>query len=258
MVVMAAENDQQVTWTQRNPTGEPAYVLIVHSSDLTCSKGDEFTMDIYISGAGNVDLAKLYVSIPSYIPETIKIRPDGMRENVKLTYLEPTEITSKKVNNEASEEFLPSVFDLTLPSYFFKHKFLDNDPTHLGVQGERIQLDPRYGKKSYHAPISFSFSIAKYAPPGDHNIYLHLVYKDGSKWYSNSTVLKIHIKQWYENDGTRFLVMLAAIASVISGLWALCNCFNGIPTTVTPISTIIVPIIIILGLWFFYIFIDRN
>lgn len=277
---MAAEHNQNgncVSWLGssaciRNTMGEPAYVLIVHSSDPTCCRGDNYKIEVYISGAGNVDYleeysalaaAKLYVSIPAYIPEIIKRDPkdERIRLTVKSIYPEITDIETQ-IDFKAihREDFHTNVFDLTLPHYFFNRKFRNSNPNDLGIEGERILWNKQWWMEDnyYYAPLSFSFTVAKKAPSGDHNIYLHLVYRDCLRWYSNSATLKIHIKQWYENDGTRFLVMLAAIASITSGLWALCNCFNGLPTPVRSISTIIAPIILILGLWGLYIFIARD
>jgi hypothetical protein len=252
--------------------GEPAYVLIVHSSDPTCGRGDNYKVEVYISGVGDVDClvgnrglaaAKLYVSIPAYIPETIKRDPkdERIRLTVKVIHHEYTKIeTPTDFHAIRHEDFHTNAFDLTLPHYLFNRKFLNSNPSDLGVEGERIAwnrqwwLDDNY----YYAPLSFSFTVAKNAPPGDHNIYFHLVYRDGPKWHSDCATLKIHIKQWYENDSTRFLVVLAAIASITSGLWALCNCFNGLPTPVRSITTIIAPIILILVLWGLYIFIARD
>ena len=79
---MAAEHNHKgfcVSWSGSpacigNMMGEPAYVLIVHSSDPTCGRGDNYKVEVYISGVGNVDYlagncglaaAKLYVSIPA-------------------------------------------------------------------------------------------------------------------------------------------------------------------------------------------------
>jgi len=206
--------------------GEPAYVLIVHSSDPTCGRGDNYNVEVYISGVGDVELAKLYVSIPPYIPDTIKIDPDGRRLTVKTKTFRYTEIVSPNFFKEKLDknDLHPNVFDLTIPHYFFNRKFYNNDPNDLGVEGERITWDKQWWLDDYyHAPISFSFTVANDAPSGDHNIYLHLVYKDCLRWYSNCATLKIHIKQWYEEDCIRILVVLATIASIISGCFALSN-----------------------------------
>jgi hypothetical protein len=126
---MAAENNRRgvlVSWPVSpaciwNMMGEPAYVLIVHSSDPTCGKGDNYKVEVYISGAGSVDLAKLYVSIPAYIPETIEILPDGRRLTVKTKQPEYTEIiSSRDFKAKLDENNLHSnVFDLTVSHYLF-------------------------------------------------------------------------------------------------------------------------------------------
>jgi hypothetical protein len=245
---MAAEGNNPISWSVtpdciRNMMGEPAYVLIVHSSDPSCGRGDNYKVEVYISGAGDVDqfkkvsLAKLYVSVPAYIPKTLEILEKGPNEIIRLSveakYLEYTSIEPSRNPNTSMEPNFKAklnktrhtnAFDITLPHYLFGKKFFNTDPKDLGVEGERIIWDKEYWKEDYYAPpLSFNFNVAGNAPPGDHNIYLHLVYKSCSKWYSSSAILKIHIKQWYEEDTIRALVISAAIGSIISGCYALYN-----------------------------------
>jgi hypothetical protein len=232
---MATENNQQgvlVAWPSAqkciaNMMGEPAYVLVAHSSDPNRGRGEKYTVEVYISGVGDVEIAKLYVSIPAYIPKTIKMDPEDERRRltVKSTYLEYTEVKSP-IDFKAirREKLVSNAFDLTVPHYFFNRRFLNTDPRDLGVEGERIVWNKQWWLDDYYyAPLSFSFTVANNAPSGDHNIYFHLVYKDCLRWYSNCTTLKIHIKQWYEGDCIRILVVLATIASIISGYFALSN-----------------------------------
>lgn len=192
--------------------GEPAYMLIVHSSDPTKGKGDEYGVEVYISGVGDVEVAKLYVSIPAYIPETIEMDPDGRRLTVKARILK-------------QEDLHPNSFDLTIPNYLFNRKFFNSDPNDLGVEGERVTWDDRSWEKLHYSPLYFIFTIANDAPCGDHNIYLHLVYKSCLRWYSNSATVKIHIKRWYEQELIQLFVIIAALASIISGCYALYNIF---------------------------------
>ncbi|NLE25792.1 MAG: hypothetical protein GX625_10725 [Clostridiaceae bacterium] len=240
---MAPENNQKrilASWPaspncKGNMMGEPAYVLIAHSSDPNKGRGEEYNVEVYISGIGDVDelpgepgyaAAKLYVSIPAYLPETFKREPNWVRLSVKSKYTEYTEIKLlndfKGILREGSHT---SAFDCTVPLYLFHRKLLDNNPNNLGVEGERMVWDKQWWKDTnyYYAPFSFSFTVANNAPSGDHNIYLHLVYRDCLRWYSNNITLKIHIKQWYEEDYIHFLAILAALASIVSAFYALYN-----------------------------------
>ncbi|MDD4690560.1 MAG: hypothetical protein PHE51_12570 [Eubacteriales bacterium] len=220
----------------RNTMGEPAYVLIAHSSDPNKGRGEEYNVEVYISGIGDVDelpgepgyaAAKLYVSIPAYLPETFKRETNGIRLSVKSKYTEYTEIKSqidfKGILREGSHT---TTFDLTVPIYLFHRKFLDDNPYNLGVEGERIVWDKQWWRDNnfYYAPFSFSFTVANNAPSGDHNIYLHLVYRDCLKWYSSCATMKIHIKRWYEKDYMQLLVLIAASVTIILAcydLWKL-------------------------------------
>ena len=153
-------------------------MLIAHSSDPTRDRGDSYTVEIYISGVGDVELAKLYISIPAYIPETLQVDQDGTRLSVETRQLEftsPDFLKAKEITQRHT-----NVFSLTVPLYIFNRTILDVDPDHLGIEGERIRWDKRFWLGIHYAPFSFSFKVAENAPPGDHNIYLHLVYKDSS------------------------------------------------------------------------------
>jgi len=215
----------------QNMMGEPAYVLIAHFSDPDKGRGEKYIVDIYISGVGDVDellgdsgyaAAKLYVSIPDYLPETIERKSNGIRYSVKSKYTKYTEIkSSDDFEGIHHEELHTNVFDLTLPIFLFHRRFLDNNPNNLSVEGERIVWNKQWWQEEnyYYAPFSFSFTVANKAPSGDHNIYLHLAYRDCLKWYSNCTTLKIHIRRWYEQDYIQFLVVVAAFATMIS-VWS--------------------------------------
>jgi len=208
----------------RNFMGEPAFQLIAHSSDPTKGRGDEFVIEIYISGAGNLDLAKMHVSIPSYIPKTIEILPDGTRKSVLIK-----QIMHKYAGSDEAEvipEIVPAVFSVGIANYMFGRSLRSKDPTDLTNEGEVRKFNgQKIWVEKYYPPLSISFTISRDAPPGDHNIYLHLVYRDMLRWYSDKATLKVHIKQWYEEEWIRYLAILAAIASILSGLNALHNIY---------------------------------
>jgi|WetSurSiteA1Bulk_404760.scaffolds.fasta_scaffold32172_1 hypothetical protein len=47
--------------------GEPSYNILVHTSDPHLDPGDKFKIEIFISGAGDVDLSRISFSIPQFI-----------------------------------------------------------------------------------------------------------------------------------------------------------------------------------------------
>ena len=212
-----------------NFVGEPAYSLIIHSGDTNLVQGSDFEFDVYISGAGDVDCAKIQVFIPPHLAESISHSPaDGVDTKVKVryrTYTEPGFVGEFVY----LEQNMYNSFNIPLPiQYFTKTIITENDQIsedHLMVEGEMDKSIETEPSSPLYAPLSFHFKIAKRAPAGDHNIFLHLTYRssknDISKWHSENTILKIHVRQWYEKDIANF----AVYAVYITAIYALVQLF---------------------------------
>jgi hypothetical protein len=54
--------------------GEPSYNILVHTSDPHLDPGDKFKIEIFISGAGDVDLSRISFSIPQFIVKGGKVK----------------------------------------------------------------------------------------------------------------------------------------------------------------------------------------
>jgi len=177
--------------------GEPSYNIEVQASNSRVNTGDNYSMNIFISGVGDAKFGKIRVNIPDYIVEDETIfRKSFDRLNFIVNH------TTNKI------ELLPSPITLKPQTpgfdYFVGNMYftLFNIDAFLNI-GETI-------------PLTINFTISPNAPGGDHNIYLTLFYKLGDKWYTSSHVVSLHINRWYEKDwmqGFVFISLLAALAA---------------------------------------------
>jgi hypothetical protein len=209
-----------------NYSGEPSFRLVIRSDNPSVGRGDPFNFDIYISGAGDVEWAKLFFLIPKHLAETIKLTQEEInakklnpdqKYKVKITYLEFDQIDNSGFKDlkelTLKEKYVTHIFNTTLANWNLNRVM--HDQNSLFCVGETNQKG--------HAPICCSLTIDEYAPSGDHEIALNLAYKDAilEKWYTNSHSLKIHVKNWYETDEVKYLSVAYIIIQLLLVLWRL-------------------------------------
>jgi hypothetical protein len=175
--------------------GDPSYALEIETSNNKLNPGDDFEMDLRVSGAGSVDASKIRVSIPFYIVQNSKIDTHTLRyKNNSETY------TDDWSTGTATSFFIMP------PNEYFKNR---NDS--FASFGEIYNSIG--GKK--RGPISIKFTLRDDAPRGDQNIYTILYYKHDDKWYIDKQVVPIHNKYWYEGDRLQYLALLALAGGLI-------------------------------------------
>lgn len=194
--------------------GEPSYIIEVHASCNRVNADDLFSMGIYISGVGDVELAKLRVFIPNYLVkekdaighkyiklDQVFFYPSNPNLTEKVTYLDQEPQFSKTVR---SEFFIPrdirGLHNYGETTAHFKENLLDD-----------------------HPPFNLSFHISQDAPAGDHAININLFYKSNGKWYSDIKTVPLHVNYWYENEIWQYAIIIALITSIISAISDLPN-----------------------------------
>jgi len=210
--------------------GEPSYKLVIRTDSPTVDKEKDFNFDVFFSGAGDVDHAKLFVLIPYYLAAIIRPSGDDQRLPSKMmpravvTYWDVTlgaaslpDGLRKVTGMKWTEQPVQNLFCITLPSIFFS-KFVRTDeaPNPGFTCSGEMEGD--------YPPLTCRFKIARDAPPGDHEIVLNLVYRDAYgklKWFSDKASLKIHIKKWYETEEIQVLSLAYIIVSLLVMLWTL-------------------------------------
>jgi len=164
-------------------------MLKLQTSDTTLNAGENFKIELFITGAGDINLSKILVSIPEYI---VKDR------RVKFTSVDYSLIDSnKKIFHPSLEiqEEEPSFYMLPSPIMYM----------YFGAENENFSIKPHIGGEmiyqlngTNYAPYTIDFAIANNASAGDRDILISFIYKYGGKWYQDSKTIRLHINHWYE------------------------------------------------------------
>ena len=227
-----------------NLDGEPSYRLVIHSRNANVDKNNdiEFDFDVYISGGGNVGVAKLFGFVPDFLiekeefPEKL-VDGHAVDNGRRVRVIRRWPGRGQIFKNEGTIELTPTPeedvglynLNIPIPPYIFKRV---KDPVvkyHIMNEGEVSRVGggdnlPRESGYTY-PPLNFRFKIAKDAPSGDHQIHLNLSYRNASgipKWYTDKTAITIHVKHWYDDERYRMAILLPAayvLVQIILILW---------------------------------------
>jgi hypothetical protein len=216
--------------------GEPAYELLIHSDDPHVWNGDNYNTIIEISGAGDVDCAKITLSAP----------PNLISGDVTYTYRLAADLLP-----ESHKSPLPAFFEV--PFIYFTNFNWRINPitgyTTLSNVGEWYNI---VGDKR-EPTLSVSFKIAEKAPKGDHRIFLNMTYKSqfSQTWYTNKQAIDIHVCHWYEDQKLKYLIIVPIIPAlfliwnqVIIPLFAFLDSW-GIPANIVEFAKILIIVLII-------------
>lgn len=189
--------------------GEPQYAIKVQTSDTTLDPGTPFKIELFITGAGDVNFSRISISIPDYIIT---------KRIVKFTSLNYTVIDQKnriirgnpKIQNE-EPSFYVIVPDIL---YMLPAENGDNfSPKPLTFGEATYQLNG-----TNYAPYTVDFVVANNATAGDRDISINFIYKYIDKWYQDAKTIRLHINHWYETEFWRTALELGAILGIILSL----------------------------------------
>lgn len=177
-----------------NYHGVPSFKIHSHADKKSLEPGDNISIGIFISGAGDVDENHLRIYIPPNIiaNDEVTLKQFAINETYKLFVGPP--IVQKFGNSIGS----------TVPDFYlqyFDDKMFNPGDTQLNDKGV---ITP---------PLSVEFTINNKAPPGEHEIHIILLYKNGSNWYFTEDVEEIHISEWYERDWFYVSIILISLLS---------------------------------------------
>lgn len=190
------------TFNNSNFKGEPSYSAEVQASSNRVNTKGNFSMEIFLSGVGDVDFAKMRVNIPRYIvkEEYVKL------EEIQFI-LSPHELGKINKNVFITTTNLQPAFDLNIPDIHFTPRdikaFTNFGETAINLEGKN------------YPPYKVYFNISPNAPAGDHNIHIKLFYKSNGKWYSETQIVPIHINNWYEDEFWQKVIIGSLIISII-------------------------------------------
>lgn len=202
--------------------GGPQYTIITQTGDTHIDVERNFKMEIFISGAGDVDISRISVSIPRSIVEGEKVRLKRMVYNV-------TNANNGEFSKELKVENVDPRFYSLIDNILYKLiKESDNNfSTKPQILGESEFEFKNNG--TLYAPYTVDFKIDNNAPAGDYNIFIHYFYKYSDNWFQDSKIVAVHINHWYEEEFwikvlmtltiTGALVTIFGAVAIIVSIW---------------------------------------
>jgi hypothetical protein len=191
--------------------GDPQYSIITQTNDIYVRPLSPLKVELYISGAGDVNYSRLSVSVPRNIVYGEKMILK------RMSYIPLNPITGEILKELKVEEVDPR-FYLQIESTFYKlvRESDNNYSAKPQILGESSYIFPN--NKTQYSPITIEFAIDKNAFPGDYNLFIHYFYKYLDKWYQDTEIITLHINHWYEEEIWQWLLMGLALLSIISVL----------------------------------------
>ena len=220
---MIYENDLSIY------SGEPYYRVGFQSSNI--NDGKYFVMDIWITGAGDVDFGKLSIKIPPYLVDNESIdviRHDYYYEfynmsNQRKVRIKPIIILDKR--NKTNLVF-------QLPLIYFYPFLIDPNQINIANYGEVTMNENQIKLGNYESwPANWTYKLPEYAtkdfylyklifkkpnniPAGDHYITFDLFYKWQNKWYKDSQSLPLHVNYLYEYWEVQIGIIIIAVIGI--------------------------------------------
>lgn len=177
--------------------GEPSYKLVIHPDNKFFERGNKCKISIEISGAGDVDCAKLFLSLNLNV----------LDEEVTIIFNPPP-----GDNQQIMEDHFPLVADM--PIYIFTNKNFKMLPT--GYTTVHNLGEYRFGGTPV---LSLLCQVKPTAPSGSHKLFLNLTYKSKNNiWYTDNKEVEIYIRYWYEYRRYLLLVLSLLVLSSIPGI----------------------------------------
>lgn len=139
------------------------YDVAVSSDALDVKKGEIITFEVYILGKGDFDEAHLWVV---------------SEEKAYLNNLSLIERGNLNKNKIYEEKPIPPIIE----NPYVKRLSFDKDSPLL-MEGSNLNI---------------YLETDELIPPGDHELYFILDYKDEDGWKNSKTIKNFHIKTWYE------------------------------------------------------------
>lgn len=217
----------------------PSWQIAARVSAKTLDPGQQISIEVYFSGEGPVDSAKLFFRVP----EALDCSNHGFASiawREERTVQEPNspELGSRYAKFARADTRIEGstgmLLDLT-PGFSLPPPRTIPPFEHIGsatlAAGEfRVETEKRQPNKNEpdffsHPPVWLRWILPRGVPPGDHEIPFVLTYSKGKDIQTASYTLSVHIRPFWERAwfqalvvGSFVLAVAAAILGVISWL----------------------------------------
>jgi hypothetical protein len=187
----------------RNASKPGAYELVIRINNAEVAPDDKIELEVYITGYGYIDGAKIAFYPPPYIIDTewstwtydFGLLPNGL-------YGFGTAEQSFKTSVGAVLAISPAGFKAdrwSAPSLFFD---TDYDPNDLGGVSQ-IATETLTSK----APVEFKLQTQKKIPSGTYELHFYLTYFNGQEWKIDSKRVPLTVPNWFKrNEGITWTV----------------------------------------------------
>ncbi len=186
--------------------GEPHYSTLINIGDPHVDGGDKFRIEIFISGAGDVDLSKILIDVPRVVTKNGKVKLTALNYQT----IDPDNRTVHGAIDVKDEE---SRFYLFLPSIWYM--LIAEDGDYLSPKPQIFGESAYIINGTYYAPYTIDFVVNDKASAGDYDIHIDYMYKSSGKWYQDSKIIKLHVNNWYERDYWQTILQLGALLGIL-------------------------------------------
>jgi hypothetical protein len=187
-------------------SGEPQYLIKIQTSNTIVSPGEKFRMELFITGAGDVNLSKIYVSIPQYIVRGGRIKLTSLN----YSFVDPNNMTIHP--NIKARDQSPNFY--LIPPKILYEFVSDKDDNFLPTPKILGEVYYTLNGTNY-APYTIDFVIANNATPGDQDLFVSFIYKYSDRWFQDSKTIRLHINNWYQESLWQIFLQLAALLGFV-------------------------------------------
>jgi hypothetical protein len=202
---------------------DPRFEILARTGQRTIDPGDPLSIEIYLTGTGSWDAAKV-----AYV------FPKGFLEK------DPTDLNNSRVIGQGRMAI--SIEQLSLPNGGFAvvTSAKDSFKTQLGDAGGVLMFNRGYysttregqypdmlpqiaGEHNVagHAPIMIDTQVASDTPPGMYSIRFVLTYAKNGSTLNSTYDLPLHVRSFWERRRWQVVLAVAAFFTAASGVVAL-------------------------------------
>jgi len=199
-------------------TGDPSYNILTQTSQTQLNPGDRLRIELFITGLGDIESSKIFVTIPDKLPN-----------------IETINFTKRKYNHTDSPKFEPyyktghfgTNFYHLIPKDMYmmvdlssikglEEAFQGADlsgPSGLVLGETRTTCDP-----TYSAPYTIDFITAENASAGDYRVHILYTYGYLGKWYQDEEFVDVHVNHIYEREYFKWIIYIVTFLAAVCGL----------------------------------------
>ena len=201
----------------------PRFEILARTAQRTIDPGDPLSIEIYLTGAGGWDAAKLSYVFPKGFLEKDPADQAGRRAvgqgRMTISIEQITLPTGGSAVVVSAKDSFRSPIDEAGGVLMFNRGYFS-----AIRQGEFPDMLPQIAGEfnvGGHAPIMIDTRVAAATPPGSYSIRFVLTYTKDEKAYTSSYDLPLHIRSFWERRRWQVALATAVFFTAVTGVVAL-------------------------------------